>query len=209
MFQRASESPARGPRRNLGHRLAWSLALPLAVASVMTTAGVAAAAPPPNFGPNVVVIDPSMSTAQIQATVDAISTQQIPDSFGNGRYEIAFKPGVYGADQPLNFRIGYYTDFAGLGALPTDVVINGTIDAYNQCDSGGSCVASNNFWRSVSNLTLNVAGKGGCQTGGRFRRPRRCGVSKSTETPHSWTTAVARPTRAAASSPTRCSRAPS
>jgi hypothetical protein len=164
MFQRAPESPARGSRRDLGHRLAWSLALPLALASVMTTAGVAAAAPPPNFGPNVVVIDPSMSTSQIQATVDAISTLQIPDSFGNGRYEIAFKPGVYGADKQLNFRIGYYMDFAGLGALPTDVVINGTIDAYNQCDSGGSCVASNNFWRSVSNLTLNVAGPGGCQS---------------------------------------------
>ena len=165
MFQRAPESPTRGSRRDLGRRLAWSLALPLALASVMTTAGVAAAAPPPNFGPNVVMIDPSMSTSQIQATVDAISTLQIPDSFGNGRYEIAFKPGVYGADKPLNFRIGYYMDFAGLGALPADVVINGTIDAYNQCDSGGSCVASNNFWRSISNLTLNVAGKGGCQTG--------------------------------------------
>jgi len=30
------------------------------------------------LGPNVVVIDPSMTTSQIQATVDAISTQQIP-----------------------------------------------------------------------------------------------------------------------------------
>ena len=164
MFQRATDSPARGPRRNFRHRLAWSLALPLAVASVTTTAGVAAAAPP-SFGPNVVIITPSMSTSQIQATVDAISTQQIPDTFGDGRYEIAFMPGTYGADTPLNFRIGYYMDFAGLGALPTDVVINGTIDAYNQCDSSGFCIASNNFWRSISNLTLNVAGKGGCQSG--------------------------------------------
>jgi len=49
--------------------------------------------------------------------------------------------------------------------MPTDVVINGTIDAYNQCDSGGSCVASNNFWRSISNLTINVAGKSDCQSG--------------------------------------------
>jgi hypothetical protein len=164
MFQRAFDRPAHGPRHGFGHRLAWSLAIPLAVASVMTTAGVAAAVTPPNFGPNMVIIDPSMSTAQIQATVDAISTQQIPDSFGTGRYEIAFKPGVYGADTPLNFRSGYYMDFAGLGALPGDVVINGTIDVYNQCDNG-FCVASNNFWRSISNLTLDTAGKGGCQTG--------------------------------------------
>jgi hypothetical protein len=128
---------------------------------------ISSASPPaqPNFGPNVVIIDPSMSTSQIQTIVDAISTQQIPNQFGNGRYEILFKPGAYGADTPLNFRIGYYTDFAGLGALPTDVVINGTIDAYNQCDSSGSCVSSNNFWRSISNLTINVAGKGDCQSG--------------------------------------------
>ena len=59
-----------------------------------------------------------MSTSQIQATVDAISAQQIPNQFGDARYEILFKPGTYGADTPLNFRIGYYTDFAGLGALP-------------------------------------------------------------------------------------------
>jgi hypothetical protein len=152
-----------GPR--VRRRLAWMIALPLAAASMMVSTGVAAAAPPPNFGPNVIVIDPSMSTSQIQATVDAISTQQIPNQFGDQRYEIAFKPGTYGADVPLNFRIGYYMDFAGLGALPTDVVINGTIDSYNQCDSGGSCTALVNFWRSISNLTLNVAGKGGCQFG--------------------------------------------
>jgi hypothetical protein len=131
---------------------------------MITTGAASASPPPPNFGPNVKIIDPSMSTAQIQATVDAISTQQIPNQFGDARYEILFKPGTYGADTPLNMRIGYYTDFAGLGALPTDVVIRGTIDAYNQCDANG-CTALVNFWRSISNLTINVAGKSGCQVG--------------------------------------------
>jgi hypothetical protein len=42
--------------------------------------------------------------------------------------------------------------------------IRGTIDAYNQCFSDG-CTALVNFWRSISNLTINVAGKGGCQVG--------------------------------------------
>jgi hypothetical protein len=157
------EIPTQEKHGHRGLRRAWRVALPLAMAvGVLTTGAVNAA--PPSFGPNVIVIDPSMPTSQIQATVDAISTQQIPNQFGNQRYEIAFKPGTYGADTPLNFRIGYYMDFAGLGALPTDVVINGTIDSYNQCDSGG-CVALVNFWRSISNLTLNVAGKGGCQFG--------------------------------------------
>ena len=51
--------------------------------------------------------------------------------------------------------MGYYTAVAGLGQSPGDVVINGSIDVYNQCD-GGNCVALNNFWRSLSNLTIQV-----------------------------------------------------
>jgi hypothetical protein len=161
------EHPAGGTQGNFGRRLAWRFALPLALVVGMITTGAVSASPPPaqpDFGPNVKIIDPSMSTSQIKTIVDAIATQQIPNQFGDARYEILFKPGTYGADTPLNFRIGYYTDFAGLGALPTDVAIRGTIDAYNQCFSDG-CTALVNFWRSISNLTINVAGKGGCQSG--------------------------------------------
>ena len=163
------ERPAHRPQERVGRRLALSFALPLAVAASMITTGIAAASPPPaqpDFGPNVVIIDPSMSTSQIQTTVDAISTQQIPSQFGTGRFAVLFKPGTYGSvAAPLNFQVGYYTDVAGLGALPTDVTVNGTMDAYNQCFGPGNCVALANFWRSVSNLTINVAGKGGCQSG--------------------------------------------
>jgi hypothetical protein len=164
------ELPARGTQRRVGGRLAWRFALPLAVVALMVPTGAVSAAPPaqPNFGPNVVIIDPSMSTSQIKTIVDGISTQQIPDQFGNGRYEILFKPGAYGTvAAPLNFQVGYYTDVAGLGALPTDVTINGTADVYNQCFGPNDCTALVNFWRSISNLTINVAGKGGCQ-GGEF-----------------------------------------
>ena len=161
------ERPARETQGRVGRRLAWRFALPLAVVAGMITTGAASASPPPaqpDFGPNVVILDPSMSTSQIKTIVDGIATQQIPSQFGTGRYEILFKPGTYGADTPLNLRIGYYTDVAGLGALPNDVAINGTIDAYNQCFSDG-CTALVNFWRSISNLTINVAGKSGCQVG--------------------------------------------
>ena len=77
-----------------------------------------------------------------------------------------FKPGVYGTPcDPLNFQVGYYTDVAGLGASPDDVVINGSVYVRNQCDSGG-CIALNNFWRSLSNLTINVTNPDfGCYTG--------------------------------------------
>jgi hypothetical protein len=120
----------------------------------------------PDLGPNVYVFDPAMPVAQIQATVDAVAAQQVTNQFGNQRYALLFKPGTYGtSQQPLNFQVGYYTEVAGLGRDPGDVVINGSVNVYNQCDSGG-CVALNNFWRSLSNLTIHVTNpNAGCYTG--------------------------------------------
>jgi hypothetical protein len=113
------------------------------------------------------IFDPSMPTSQIQKTVDAIANQQVSNQFGPQRYALLFMPGTYGtSDAPLNFQVGYYTAVAGLGSSPKDVVINGSIDVYNQCDASGSCVALNNFWRSLSNLTINVTNPTfGCHTG--------------------------------------------
>ena len=129
-------------------------------------AGAAPSSNPPNFGTNVYVFTPSTPQDQIQATVDQISTQQVSNQFGTQRYALLFEPGTYGsAASPLNFQVGYYTTVAGLGASPSDVVINGSIDVYNQCVAG-SCTALENFWRSVSNLTINVTNPTfGCQTG--------------------------------------------
>jgi hypothetical protein len=126
-----------------------------------TLAGAATAAPPePDFGPNVKIFDPSMSTSQIKSIVDDIANQQVSNEFGTQRYALLFKPGTYGSQaDPLNFQVGYYTDVAGLGASPGDVTVNGTIDVYNQCFGPGNCTALVNFWRSLSNLTINVAGK--------------------------------------------------
>jgi hypothetical protein len=133
-------------------RLAGAIAV--AGLTALGAAGTAAAAP--SFGANVVVLNPSMPQATIQSTLDAISTQQVPNQFGTQRYAILFEPGTYGsAADPLDFQVGYYTQVAGLGAQPSDVVVNGAINVFNQCDSGG-CNGTDNFWRSLSNLTLNV-----------------------------------------------------
>jgi hypothetical protein len=147
-------------------RLIVVLAL-LAVGLVVSEPAAAAASSQPDFGPNVVTFDPSMPVSQIQATVDAIAAQQVPNQFGPQRYALLFKPGTYGTpSEPLNFQVGYYTDVAGLGASPGDVVINGSIYVRNQCDVNGFCVALNNFWRSLSNLTINVTTPNfGCYTG--------------------------------------------
>jgi hypothetical protein len=129
----------------------------VALAFALIGPGSALAAPPA-FGPNVVVFTPSMPQSQIQATLNTISTQQVPNQFGSQRYSVLFEPGTYGSAQsPLVFQLGYYTQVAGLGATPTGVVINGAVDVFNQCDGPGvPCDGLNNFWRSLSNLTLNV-----------------------------------------------------
>ena len=135
-------------------------------ASVAALAARSASPSQPNFGSNVYIFTPTMPLSQIQATVDSIATQQISNQFGTQRYALLFQPGTYGSStNPLNFQVGYYTAVAGLGQSPNDVVINGSIDVYNQC-SDGSCIALINFWRSLSNLTINVNTPGfGCYTG--------------------------------------------
>ena len=128
----------------------------------------------PDFGPNVLIFDPSMPVSDIQATVDAIYAQQVDAEMGTNRYAFLFKPGVYGtATEPLQMKVGYYTEVAGLGASPADVTINGKIEVYNRCLEGGgtsNCLALVNFWRTISNLTLNVnaLGQDGCRASANF-----------------------------------------
>ncbi|HEX3426588.1 MAG TPA: glycosyl hydrolase family 28-related protein [Acidimicrobiales bacterium] len=138
-----------------------------AVMAPVWSSGAAAAPAPPSLGPNVYVFNPSMPQSQIQATVNAIAAQQVNNQFGTQRYALLFEPGTYGsATQPLNFQVGYYTEVAGLGLSPSDTVINGSVDVYNQCASPNNCVALNNFWRSLSNLTINVTTpNAGCYSG--------------------------------------------
>ena len=137
-----------------------------------STASAAAAAPV--FGPNVTIFDPSMPVSEIQATIDALHAQQVDDEMGTNRYALLFEPGVYGsAAEPLQLKVGYYTEIAGLGASPRDVTINGKIEVYNRClENGGTsnCVALVNFWRTLSNLSLqiNTLGQDGCRASANF-----------------------------------------
>ncbi|AGL15927.1 hypothetical protein [Actinoplanes sp. N902-109] len=169
-------------KRPSGRRLAGRI---LAIGLTLVTTGAltahpASAAPAPvagkapAFGNNVTIFDPGMPVAQIQATLDATYAKQVDNEMGSARYAYLFKPGTYGtADQPLQIKVGYYTEIAGLGADPADVVINGKVEVYNRCLEGGgtsNCLALVNFWRSLSNLTINVNGKGqdGCRSGANF-----------------------------------------
>ena len=140
----------------------------LVLSSIGLVAPVQAAAPTkPDFGPNTLIFNPSMPQSDIQAAVNGVATQQVPNQFGPQRYALLFEPGTYGsADNPLNFQVGYYTAVAGLGQSPSDVVINGSVYARNQCFGPNNCTALVNFWRSLSNLTINVDTPGfGCYSG--------------------------------------------
>jgi hypothetical protein len=122
-----------------------------------TLAALSAPSRQPNFGTNVYIFNPNMPQSEIQAKVDAVAKQQVSNQFGTQRHALLFEPGTYGSSSnPLNFQVGYYTTVAGLGLSPNDVVINGSIYVHNQCFGTNNCTALVNFWRSLSNLTINV-----------------------------------------------------
>jgi len=185
-------APSEDPSQTDRHRsrftrhLARTAALCLAVATVAATTAAAADAAPapdgdhghgggaPGLGANVTIFDPSMPVSQIQATLDAAHAAQVDDEMGTNRHAYLFKPGVYGtAEQPLQIKVGYYTEIAGLGASPTDVVINGKVEVYNRClENGGTsnCLALVNFWRTLSNLSINInaLNQDGCRASANF-----------------------------------------
>ncbi len=166
-------------RRAHGRGLALVVALVAALSGAATATATAAPLAPtvaanPDFGSNVVIFDPGMPVSQIRATADAIYARQVDNEMGTERYALLFKPGVYGTDtDPLQIKVGYYTEVAGLGASPADVVINGKVEVYNRCLAGGgtsNCVALVNFWRTLSNLTIQVNSRGqdGCRSTANF-----------------------------------------
>ncbi|GAB3228851.1 discoidin domain-containing protein [Glycomyces halotolerans] len=163
-------SPRLGRRAALGGAAAAALAAGAGIGVGLARAEPAPAAgecgqppdllPPtdaynPDFGPGTHVFDPSTPAAEIQSTVDAITDQMRTDQFGRGRHAVLFRPGTYEADIDLRF----YTQVAGLGLLPGDVVLNGHVrveaDWLNQGDDPDyKGNATQNFWRSVENLAV-------------------------------------------------------
>jgi len=146
------------------------------VAAAVSISGTASAAPRshaelPDLGPHVTVFDPSMPVDEIQAILDATHAAQVDNEMGTERFAYLFMPGTYGTtENPLQIKVGYYTEIAGLGASPADVVINGKVEVYNRCLAPDNCVALVNFWRTLSNLTINVnaAGQDGCRQTANF-----------------------------------------
>jgi len=100
----------------------------------------------PDFGPNVLIFDPSMTNIQNQ--IDAIYSQQQRSQFGSNRYAYFFKPGQYN----LDVQAGYYMQVLGLGQSPDSVAITGAVRSKASGSRRGSALVS--FWRSAENLSV-------------------------------------------------------
>lgn len=101
----------------------------------------------PDFGSNVMILDPGMSPEVIQTKLDNLFKLQESNQFGPERYAVLFKPGVY----HNKVKLGFYTQLLGLGQFPDDVMLQGGIQveaAWHEED------ATQNFWRSVENLSV-------------------------------------------------------
>jgi hypothetical protein len=103
----------------------------------------------PNFGPNVLLFNPSMSTAAIQNFAYGVFANQQNNQFGTQRYTLMFYPGQYGND--LDVNLGYYTQVIGLGQTPDDVTITGNVHSEGVLDNDNATV---NFWRCCENLAV-------------------------------------------------------
>lgn len=145
---------------DVGRRAVIRCAGEAGLAAMAAAAGVAlpasgepimAARVTPDFGPNVLVLDPAMPGDTMQAAIDAIFARQESAHFTDRRHAILFRPGRYAVD----VRVGFFTQVLGLGAMPGDV----TIDGHVRVDAGwlgGNALA--NFWRGAENLTVRPPG---------------------------------------------------
>ncbi|MFE7844598.1 adenylyl cyclase [Microbacterium sp. NPDC057407] len=152
-----------------------------AVVAGTLMAAPASAAPPrtvdpfdPDFGPNVTVYGPDTPLDTIRDDLDTLHAQQVDAEMSSVRRAVYFLPGEYGsAADPLQVKVGYYTEIAGLGASPEDVTVHGGVEVYNRClenNGTGNCLALVNFWRTLSNLSIDVdkTGQDGCRASANF-----------------------------------------
>ncbi|MFC5450084.1 OmpL47-type beta-barrel domain-containing protein [Paenibacillus aestuarii] len=112
------------------------------------------------FGPNVYIFNnlngsgAGDSNASVNKISNTIFSQQESNQFGNARYSLLFKKST--ATYGTNFNVGFYTHVAGLGKLPTDSVLQQlTVNARWLTGTSGGNNATDNFWRTVENLTIN------------------------------------------------------
>jgi len=124
----------------------------------LTTALLAAALPAlaakgakPEFGPNVLIFDPSMPSRAIQKQINAVYAIQQHNEFSPQRNALLFLPGSYSVDVP----VGFYTEVMGLGASPDATKIAGNMHADANHEHNN---ATTTFWRAAEGISIAPAG---------------------------------------------------
>jgi hypothetical protein len=97
----------------------------------------------------VVIFAPGQTDAA--ARIAAVFQAQERAQFGTGRFAFLFKPGRYDFEVP----VGFYTQVAGLGRHPGDVMIAGQVGTDAAwMHHNATC----NFWRAAENFTIAPPG---------------------------------------------------
>ena len=152
----AARKRSRGKFARLYERLAnrealRTIGLGMVALICATMPGLAADGARPDFGPNVLVFNPSMPAAAIQEQIDAVYAAQQHNEFGPQRTALLFLPGEYNVDVP----IGFYTEVLGLGASPDDTHINGNVHVDANARNNN---ATTTFWRAAEGFSVTPAG---------------------------------------------------
>ncbi len=115
------------------------------------SAAMAASGTTPDFGPNVLIFNPSMPAATIQKQIDQVYAVQQHNEFGPQRNVLMFLPGEYNVDVP----VGFYTQVLGLGASPDQTHIAGNVHADASARNNN---ATTTFWRAAEGFSVTPAG---------------------------------------------------
>ena len=119
------------------------------------------------FGDYTYIFNPDDNPDEINRELAEIFQVQEYAQFDIGRYAVMFKPdkeyksGNFTGKanyNNVNFKLGFYTEAMGLGKLPTDTTVGGLRVDANWLGVPGATGDSNatcNFWRGVSNFTVN------------------------------------------------------
>jgi hypothetical protein len=123
----------------------------IAMLSLLAASASPAPAAKPDFGPNVLVFNPSMQSAEVQQQIDKVYAIQEHSEFGSARYALLFFPGNYSVDVP----VGFYTEVVGVGATPDAVHITGNVHSDASLPRNN---ATCTFWRAAEGFSVTPTG---------------------------------------------------
>ena len=99
------------------------------------------------FGDYVLLFDENMDPDEMQDRLNWIHEKQKGQEFSDQRYALLFKPGEYN----LDVRVDFYVQALGLGKIPNDVIINGSVKSDHYKDD---FKVTTEFWRGAENFKV-------------------------------------------------------